>query len=174
MKDPIIPPGDARTVRPGEPVGYHRLGPDKLADIQRGTIATDDTMPHVSKLKPPRLRYVGRCTGLSVYIVDGERVRHEHDIDFTMGGNEAIYPKYVPKGEIWIDDALHPLDATATTFHEIVERDLMMRLGWSYDDAHDAASACEIIFRKDLTEHRPSTLDLARVEAAFNACDTSA
>lgn len=128
-------------------------------------------MAGVTKLKPPRLRLVGSCAGLSVYIVDGERVRHDHDIDFTMGGNEAIYPTYVPRGEIWIDDALHPLDATATTFHEIVERDLMLRLGWSYDDAHDAASECEIIFRKDLIAKRPSSLDLGRVETAFRSCE---
>lgn len=124
----------------------------------------------MSKLKSPRVRYVGRCAGLSVYIVDGERVRNEHDIDFTCGGNEATYPAYVPAGEIWIDNVLLPLDATATAFHEIVERDLMMRLGWSYDDAHDAASECEKILRKDLLAKRPRSVDLARVETAFAAC----
>lgn len=127
-------------------------------------------MSIVSKLKPPRLRFYGMCAGLSVYKVDGERVRNQLDIDFTCGGNEAIYPKYVPKGEIRIDDVLNPLDATATCFHEIVERDLMMRLDWSYDDAHDAASACEIILRRELIKRRPTTIDLRRVEIAYQAC----
>lgn len=123
-----------------------------------------------ASLKSPRVRYVGLCAGLKVYVVNGELVRNVHDIDFTCGGNEAIYPAYVPKGEIWIDDVLRPLDATATTFHEIVERDLMMRLGWSYDDAHDAASECEKILRADLLAKRPAGIDLGRVEVAYRAC----
>ena len=125
----------------------------------------------MTKLASPRLKSLGRCAGLSVYVVDGERVRNELDIDFTCGGNEAIYPTYVPRGEIWIDNVLRPLDATATCFHEIVERDLMMRLGWGYDRAHDAASECEMILRKDLQMRRPTGCDLRRVEIAFRACE---
>lgn len=113
--------------------------------------------------KPPRTRYLGHVRDLAIYLVDGERVRNELDIDFTCGGNEAVYPNYVPKGEIWIDDALSALDRTATLLHEIVERDLMITKGWSYDRAHDAASARERPFRKALRKTPPRSIDLACV-----------
>ena len=64
--------------------------------------------------------------GMSAGLVSGEKVRNEMDIDFTQGGNDGIYPFYIPKSEIWIDDALHGLDRTATALHEMVERDLMV------------------------------------------------
>lgn len=118
-------------------------------------------------MKPPRLRLLGRVGALSVYLVSGEQVRDELDIDFTQGGNEAAYPAYVPKGEIWIDDAMHALDRTATTLHEIVERNLMLGRGWSYDRAHDAASARESVFRQDLVARPPSKIDLRRVANAL-------
>jgi hypothetical protein len=44
------------------------------------------------KLKPPRLRLLGRAGSLAIYLVDGERVRNEIDIDFVNGGNGAVYP----------------------------------------------------------------------------------
>ncbi len=90
------------------------------------------------KLPPPRIRYLGKVAGLAIYLVSGVDVRNNTDIDFTCGGNEAVYPSYVPPGEIWLDDAAGPLDRTATALHEIVERDQMMRFGKSYDDAHGA------------------------------------
>ena len=115
-------------------------------------------------MKSPRLRMLGFVAGLSVYLVDGEKVRNQLDIDFTCGGNEAVYPNYVPKGEIWIDNVLRPLDATATLLHEIVERNLMVNKGWSYERAHDAASAREKPFRRELARDRPAKIDLARAE----------
>jgi hypothetical protein len=93
------------------------------------------------KLRRPRLRLLGRVAGLRIYLVCGKQVRDELDIDFTMGGNEAVYPSYVPPNEIWIDDAAHAHDRTATALHEIIERDQMMRFGKDYDDAHEVASA---------------------------------
>lgn len=120
-------------------------------------------------LRSPRLRLLGHVGPLPVYLVDGELVRNDIDIDFTCGGNEAVYPNYVPKGEIWIDDALTPLDRTATALHEIVERELMMQKNWSYDRAHDAASARERVFRKELVRDPPRSIDLRRVAIALHA-----
>jgi hypothetical protein len=124
-------------------------------------------MKQNSKLRPPRLRYLGKVAGLSVYVVSGQYVRNKLDIDFTMGGNEAIYPTYVPVGEIWLDDAAHALDRTATTLHEMVERDLMLHHGMDYDHAHDVASSRERVFRKELARNPASTVDLRRVSAAY-------
>ena len=118
-------------------------------------------------LEPPRLRRLGHVTGLPVYLVSGEQVRNQIDIDFTAGGNEAAYPGYVPPGEIWIDDALHVLDRIATIFHEIVERNLMLYGGRDYDRAHDIACKREIEFRKELARKRPTSTDLRLVTAAL-------
>ena len=119
------------------------------------------------KLEPPRIRRLGYVTGLPVYLVSGEQVRNDIDIDFTQGGNEAAYPGYVPAGEIWIDDAMHVLDRIATIFHEIVERNLVLYGGLDYDDAHDIACKREIEFRKELARKKPTTTDLRLVTVAL-------
>jgi hypothetical protein len=118
-------------------------------------------------LEPPRIRRLGYVTGLPVYLVSGEKVRNEIDLDFTQGGNEAAYPNYVPAGEIWIDDAMHVVDRIATIFHEIVERNLMIYGGMDYDDAHDTALEREREFRKELARKRPASTDLRLVTAAL-------
>lgn len=119
------------------------------------------------KLRAPRIAHLGYVTGLPIYLVSGEHVRNSIDIDFTQGGNEAAYPNYVPKGEIWIDDAMHALDRIATIFHEIVELNLVLHGGIDYDDAHETACAREIEFRKELVRKRPTTTDLRFVTAAL-------
>jgi len=119
------------------------------------------------KLKPPRLRLLGRVAGLPIYLVDGETIRDDIDVDFVNGGNEAVYPSYIPPGEIWIDDAQHAIDRTATALHELIERDLMLHHGMSYDSAHDAANGHERAFRKDLERRRPTGFDVRRLAEAY-------
>ena len=121
------------------------------------------------KLQPPRLRYLGKVAGLTIYLVSGVQVRNQTDIDFTCGGNEAVYPSYVPPGEIWLDDAAGPLDRTATCLHEIVERDQMMRFGKDYDAGHEVASATERPFRRELAKNPPKAFDPQRVAVAYRA-----
>ena len=121
------------------------------------------------KLQPPRIRYLGKVAGLTIYLVSGVQVRNQTDIDFTCGGNEAVYPSYVPPGEIWLDDAAGPLDRTATCLHEIVERDQMMRFGKDYDAGHEVASATERPFRRELAKNPPKTFDPQRVAVAYRA-----
>jgi hypothetical protein len=115
------------------------------------------------------MRLLGRVNGLAIYLVDGERVRNEIDVDFVNGGNGAVYPSYVPLDEIWIDDAQHALDRTATALHELVERDLMLHHGLGYDRAHDEADMYERAFRWRLKHHRPAVYDARRVRDAYGA-----
>jgi hypothetical protein len=103
---------------------------------------------------------------LAIYVVSGEQVRDDVDIDFTMGGNEAVYT-YVPPGEIWIDDAAHVHDRIATALHEMVERDLMLRHGMDYDRAHEAANTWERTFRRKLRRRPVERFDGAAVAAAY-------
>ena len=133
----------------------------------RSPARLDREIAHALALEPPRLRRLGFVTGLPVYLVSGEQVRNQIDIDFTQGGNEAAYPGYVPAGEIWIDDAMHALDRIATIFHEIVERNLVLYGGVDYDDAHDTACKREIEFRKELAKKHPKSTDLRLVAAAL-------
>jgi hypothetical protein len=121
------------------------------------------------KLQPPRRRLLGRAGGITVYLVDGEQVRNQIDIDFVSGGNGAVYPSYIPQDEVWIDDGQHTLDRTATALHELVERDLMLHHGMSYDRAHDEANVYERAFRWRLMHHRPAAYAARTVEAAYRA-----
>lgn len=113
------------------------------------------------------LRSLGKVANLRVFLVSGEHVRNHIDIDFTMGGNEAVYPRYVPAGEIWLDDAAHWLDRNATALHEIVERHQMMVVGKDYDDAHEVASAVERPFRRELAKVPPRDFQAGKVGAAY-------
>lgn len=121
------------------------------------------------RVSRPRLRFLGRVRDLAIYLVDGEQIRNEIDVDFVNGGNGAIYPSYIPRDEIWIDDAQHALDRTATALHELIERDLMLHHGLSYDRAHDEANVYERVFRWRLTHHRPPAFDARGVTRAYNA-----
>lgn len=105
-------------------------------------------------MKLPKLKFLGTLDGLKLYTVSGEHIRNHIDIDFTQGGNEAVYPEYNPKNEIWLDDTTTPLDQTATALHEIVERHLMMTRGMDYDQAHDIASETEMPFRQELARSK--------------------
>jgi hypothetical protein len=78
-----------------------------------------------------------------------------------------VYPRYIPAGEIWIDDAQHELDRTATALHELVERDLMLSHSLTYDHAHDSANVYERALRKKLVKHRPITFGARAVTAAY-------
>lgn len=118
-------------------------------------------------LTPPRIKRLGFINGLVIYLVSGEQVRNKTDIDFTAGGSEAAYPGYIPKNEIWLDDALHVLDRIATIFHEIVERNLMLYGGVDYEKAHDIACKREIAFREKLLLKQPTTTDLRLVANAL-------
>ena len=138
-----------------------------LTSRKKSSAQLDREIDAALKLEPPRIRRLGYVTGLPVYLVSGEHVRNDIDIDFTQGGNEAAYPGYVPPGEIWIDDAMHVLDRIATIFHEIVERNLVLYGGIDYDDAHDIACKREIAFRKVLARKKPTTTDLRLVTEAL-------
>jgi hypothetical protein len=90
---------------------------------------------------------VGSLRGMTVWRVDGAKLRRDVDIDFTMGGSGARY-QYCPLNEIWIEVILRGTDAAATILHEYVEYHLMRYSGLSYDEAHDIASEHELAFRQ--------------------------
>lgn len=86
-------------------------------------------------------------SGVKVYLVDGTFIRNNIDIDFTMGGHEFVYPKYIPKNEIWLDKDISEKEQELTLRHENTERDAMIG-GKNYEDAHEIANKEEIGKRK--------------------------
>lgn len=138
-----------------------------MSHSKKSPAQLDREISSILTLQPPRLKRLGFINGLAIYLVSGEQVRNKTDIDFTAGGSEAAYPGYIPRNEIWLDDALHVLDRIATIFHEIVERNLMLYGGLDYDRAHEIACKREIDFRKDLAKKQPVSTDLRLVARAL-------
>ncbi len=110
-----------------------------------------------TKIEPPRgLKKVEleqyHARNLKVFLVDGQYVRDNFNVDFTQGGHWKVYP-FIPRYEVWIDRSLDtPLDRKATLLHEITEMVDMgdaRGKGDQYSESHDKASAVEIQARKD-------------------------
>jgi hypothetical protein len=89
--------------------------------------------------------------GISVWIVNGRLVRSAFDIDFTAGGHNHVY-EFVPKGEIWIDDAIEEKERGFVLLHELHERNRMAG-GLTYNEAHNESSRLEFHCR-----HHPDEL----------------
>ena len=90
--------------------------------------------------------YWGEKGGYKIWIVDGNRVRLKLFREFLYGGNEQRY-LFNPAGEIWIDNAVSCEEFEMTLAHELNERHLMARFGWTYVVAHDSSLAVEVIMR---------------------------
>src|SRR5262249_7589988 len=80
-----------------------------------------------------RKELFGRLDDDEVWIVDGRAVRDHFDPNFTQGGHHWRY-RFVPRRQIWIDDAVAARELEYTLVHEAHELHLMRR-GMSYDDA---------------------------------------
>lgn len=80
---------------------------------------------------------LGARADLRVWIVDGATIRREIYPDFGFSGNDRVY-RFVPPGEIWIDNALgaEELEAAIVTEVEIRTR---MAAGDDYDVAYERA-----------------------------------
>jgi hypothetical protein len=103
-----------------------------------------------SKMRPAKTGAApGRClreliTALGrtrIYLTDGATVRRTLDPNFCFGGHWLVYD-YIPKNEVWLDDAADPRELKYILVHELYELELM-RGGKEYSDAHDYANAAE-------------------------------
>ncbi len=95
--------------------------------------------------------YVGKAENLDIWIVDGSQVRLKIYSSFLYGGNEQRYP-FNPKGEIWIDNAISCEEYYLTLAHEMQERHLMAKFGWTYLAAHDSCLRLEQVIRRSNEE----------------------
>lgn len=91
------------------------------------------------------LQLIGEAGDAKIWLVDGRLVRSMFDIDYTEGGHDQVY-KFVPKGEVWIDNDVEPDERPYIMFHELHERNLMKE-GLSYSEAHADSSRLEYHLR---------------------------
>jgi hypothetical protein len=117
-----------------------------LQAVRRGGVFERRLRGAGQRPRQVRLAHLGPAGPREVWLVSGRAVRDRFYIDFTLGGHGFRY-RFIPRGEIWIDDAVHPAEHGAIVHHEMVEVDLMRR-GLSYDEAHARASEAEIAFRR--------------------------
>lgn len=91
--------------------------------------------------------------GFTVWIVNGQFVRDLYKTDFIEGGNPkpGVYC-FVPKGEIWIDNAVAKDEMPYMLIHEYTEYILMTKKGMPYDKAHKLASKVEFHWRNKHTD----------------------
>jgi hypothetical protein len=90
--------------------------------------------------------YAGNKDNYNIWIVDGNQVRLKIFSSFLYGGNEQRYP-FNPKGEIWIDNAISCEEYYLTLAHELNERHLMAKFGWTYLASHDSSLSVEQAIR---------------------------
>jgi hypothetical protein len=90
--------------------------------------------------------FCGKNGNYEIWIIDGNRVRQKIYKEFLYGGNEQRYI-FNPKGEIWIDNAISCEEFDLTVAHELNERHLMAKFGWTYEAAHDSSLSLEQVIR---------------------------
>ncbi|MDP4223178.1 MAG: hypothetical protein Q8868_07690 [Bacteroidota bacterium] len=90
--------------------------------------------------------FCGEKDNYKIWIIDGNRVRQKIYKEYLYGGNEQRYI-FNPKGEIWIDNAISCEEYDLTVAHELNERHLMAKFGWTYEAAHDSSLSLEQVIR---------------------------
>lgn len=88
-----------------------------------------------------KIKLLERQGALKIYLVSGKKVRQHFDFNFVFGGHDLVYD-YVPKNEVWLDNAMLTKERKYVLIHELYERNLMKK-GKNYDNAHDYACARE-------------------------------
>ena len=79
--------------------------------------------------------------GFVIRLVRGKIVRQYLDPKFLLGGHGYVY-SYIPRNEVWIDDAQDKKEMKYSLTHELYEANLMKK-GMDYNSAHDFALAAE-------------------------------
>jgi len=90
-------------------------------------------------------RLLMKTPDAEVWLVKGKDVRAQH-IEFVEGGHDLVYD-WLPKHEVWIDNALSTEEYTPVIIHELYERELMKK-GIPYSKAHKRANLVELRGRR--------------------------
>jgi hypothetical protein len=102
-------------------------------------------------LKKTKKKIIKRYSeNIKVWLVNGNLVRDLFLVNFCEGGHDKIFP-FIPKNEIWIEEAISPTERKFIIVHELHERYLMMQ-GKSYKNGHLGATEIEDFFRENPKE----------------------
>jgi hypothetical protein len=85
---------------------------------------------------------------VKLWIVDGNLVRSFYSTEYTEGGHGYVYP-WVPKDEIWVEEAVDRRERPFIVIHEYLEHRLMRDRKLDYETAHAICSKVEFHCRKD-------------------------
>ena len=97
-------------------------------------------------MKEPYIELYKKLDGFKVYIVDGDFIRTEKDIDFTNFGQHYRH-KYIPQNELWLDST-NPQGEDEYKYyvqHMLIEHSLMSH-GISYNKASDIQPFSFLLF----------------------------
>ena len=105
-----------------------------------------------------RLPYLERyklLNGFKIYVVDGEFIRTEKDVEFSNYGQHYKYP-YIPTNEFWLDDTASQgrYEYKYYVQHMLVEHSLMSK-GIPYRQACEVANKAERELRSRDIDGRP-------------------
>ena len=92
------------------------------------------------------LENLGVLQDWKVYLVNGKLVRNQMYVDFTLGGHGYRYC-FIPRSEIWIDNAVVLAERPYIKVHEGVEVVVMVKTPLQYDAAHAEATRVEVLLR---------------------------
>lgn len=102
-------------------------------------------------LKKIKKRIIKKLSGeIKIWLVDGNLVRSFFLLDYCEGGHDKVYP-FIPKNEIWVEEAISPKERKFIILHELHERHLMSQ-GKSYKNAHIGATEVEDYYRENPKE----------------------
>lgn len=137
---------------------------DKMAELGVDQMGVDGDVARMLVMKYAQRERAVQDTimSLTVKLVKGGDVRDDYDVEFSLAGHWLRYPKFIPVGEIWIEESLleDPADFTINLLHEMIEATLMDRLSYLYEPAHEIASMAESWIRTDWAEHNdPDVVD---------------
>jgi hypothetical protein len=91
---------------------------------------------------------LGVREGISIWIVDGYRVRATLFPDFGLSGNDKAY-LFIPEKEIWIDGQVSSEETEYSIKTELLERRLMSA-GVSYGKAYDSSINTNVRLRNEM------------------------
>jgi hypothetical protein len=93
---------------------------------------------------------LGKREGISIWIVDGYKVRATVFPDFGFSGNDLEY-RFIPAKEIWIDGQVSAEETEYSIIAELIERG-MMEKGIDYDSAYGTAIDSTIKLRNAMEQ----------------------
>lgn len=116
-----------------------------------------DTLSHKELVeKIHKKKFEEYSSTVSVWLVDGTLVRDTCYVEYAEGGHDLVY-SFIPRNEIWIEEALSPSERESILLHELHERYLMAHDGKDYEHAHHGATIVEDYYRDHPTE-RPERI----------------